>query len=110
MSTATLVKEALEGFNGDVNLYRMDPPLEGHEYVIVSAVVLGGDAQAADSFLEMLSPLVGAGEYERANEETFIFGADAEGEVTDWAELPGSIKHTRDHAAALTAAGYEVAS
>lgn len=103
MNTATLVKEGLEGFRGEVNLYRLDPPLEGHEYVIVSAVELPDLALSMDSLLNAV------GGYPIATEETYIFGSDSEGKVVDWSELPGSIKDTKDHAEALREAGYEVA-
>ena len=53
-------------------LYRFDPPLEGHEHVVVSAV----DSCWAH--------------------ETYLFGADAEGAVRDFLELHGSQRGTTD--------------
>ncbi|MCZ6117912.1 hypothetical protein, partial [Campylobacter ureolyticus] len=85
MKTATKVKD-VTGMRGDVILCQMDPPLEGHTYVIVSAVSLGVDAQAMDSVLGILAG------YEQADCETYIFAADEDGEVIDWSELDGSIK------------------
>ncbi len=40
--------------------------------------------------------------------ETYIFEADAEGEVTNWSELEGSFKGDLDHVQALWEAGYRV--
>lgn len=70
---------------GEWRHYRLSPPLEGHEYVIVSAstVLLSGP-------------------------ETYIFPADEKGNVTDWAELDGSFRGDRDHNRALRSAGYTV--
>ena len=79
-------------------LYELDPPLEefsflseereSHQYVIVSA------ANHGEGILRV--------------HETYIFPADKDGEITDWGELPGSIKGTTDHEEALQEAGYEV--
>jgi len=82
-ATATELRR-LTGYNGDARLYRMTPPHKGHRYVIASAAAAYG------------------------NHETYLFPADASGEVTDWTELPGSLKGQLDHAAALEAAGYQV--
>ena len=40
--------------------------------------------------------------------ETYIFGADAEGNVLHWGELDGSFRGDIDHARALRGAGYAV--
>lgn len=66
-------------------LWRMDPPLDGHEFVISSAVV---------------AMFTGA--------ETYIFAASEDGEVTDWLELPGSFQGGLDHDTAIMRAGYEI--
>lgn len=79
---------------GNQRLYRCDPPFraEGwgdapasHEYVVVSAAVV---------------PFSGP--------ETYIFPADAEGNVTDYLELDGSYRGALDHERALANAGYAV--
>jgi hypothetical protein len=62
--------------------YRLDPPLQGHEYVCVSAVMV-------------LDP------------ETLIFPADEQGNITSFLDLDGSFKGL-DHERALRNAGYEV--
>jgi hypothetical protein len=71
---------------GDARHYRTDPPLDGHEYVIVSAVVV---------------------EY-GYGPETYIFPATATGTVADWGELSGSYRGGMDHAEALRGAGYVI--
>lgn len=82
---ARLIKRAIPGYNGVANLYRCEPPLEGHEYVVVSAAEV-----------MFIGP------------ETYIFPGNAEGEVTDLGELGGSYRGGLDHARALWGAGYEV--
>lgn len=77
---------------GRQRLYRLEPPLAGyefyedqpHEYVVASAVTVLGYP------------------------ETYLFPADATGEVTSWGELPGSLKGTLSHEEAINEAGYEV--
>lgn len=78
--TATLLRRLDTEF-GDVRLYRLSEPLDGYLYVTVSAVDHGG------------------------RPETFIFGADADGNRVS-SELPGSLPGALDHAAALESAGY----
>lgn len=90
MGTATVVKSRLGGYRGDAALYLVNPPLrsdwddKAYEFVVVSSVVT------------------------YSGPETFIFGADNEGEVQDWAELPGSLKGVLDHEQALEGAGYSI--
>lgn len=66
-------------------VYQLDPPLSGHEYVVVSAAIV---------------PLSGP--------ETYIFPSDAAGTVTAWGELDGSYRGGLDHAEAMRRAGYEI--
>jgi hypothetical protein len=80
--TAKLLKTGL--LKGNANLYRLSVPLKGKKFIIVSAVNLYG------------------------HDETYIFPATKDGEVTDWMELPGSFKDEQDHGKALQNAGYEV--
>ena len=90
MKTATPVKQ-LGDFNGYAMLYRLSEALEDydgckHEHVVVSAVDV------------MFS-----------GPETYIFGADENGEIVNWMELPGSFRGALDHNEALEGAGYTVA-
>lgn len=66
--------------------YRLDPPLDG---IYADVVVSAADV-----------PYSGP--------ETFIFGANEKGEISDWGELPGSYRGGLDHEQALRNAGYTV--
>jgi hypothetical protein len=98
MNTATFVKDVSDEFTGTAFLYRVDPPmkeeswfaeedeeLQSFDYVVVSAT---------SAFM--------------SGAETYIFGADENGEVLDWGELPGSYRGGLDHQQALEDAGYVV--
>ena len=87
--TATFLRDVNPEASGDQRLYRMDPPLEGHEYVVASAVDQSN-----------IRPLLGA--------EVYLFPSDENGEIQDWGELTGSLKGTMRHEDALENAGYEV--
>ena len=87
--TATLIQDNLPDFNGHAALYRCEPPLQDydenkHEYVVVSAV------------------------HDSCIYETYIFPSDITGAVTDWLELPGSMKNTVSHEYVLTNLDYIV--
>lgn len=93
--TASFIK-TIPGMQGDMRLYRVEPPMEGEdrgdgpvptfEHVAVSAAVVP----------------FGSGP------ETYIFGCDSEGRDIDFAELDGSFRGGLDHAQALRNAGYEI--
>lgn len=93
---ATFVRD-LADFSGSAKLYRVNPPMAQRDWdgaetgpaecVVVSATVV---------------PFGGG-------PETYIFPANANGEVTDWDEMNGSYKGDLDHEVALAGAGYEVA-
>lgn len=85
MSAATeLALKKRERTRGDWRFFMLNPPLEGHRFVIVSASVV---------------PYSGP--------ETYIFAADEEGQITGWTELEGSSSGSLDHVQALRDAGYE---
>ncbi len=92
MGTARYIKR-LEGFTGDAALYELNPPLEtfngknAYTFVAVSATIV---------------------QFGMGGPETYIFGADEDGEILDLSELPGSFRGGLDHAAALESAGYEI--
>lgn len=88
--TATLINGKMNRGTGEMRLYRVDPPMDDDrggttEYVVVSATIA------------MFS-----------GPETYLFPADADGEITSWGELEGSFRGALDHEAALQNAGYEV--
>jgi len=75
-------------WKGDARLYRCEPPMPGydgtlHDYIVVSAVAVG------------------------AFDETYIFPADEDGKVADFAEMDGSFRGDKDHERAIRDAGYE---
>jgi len=83
--TATLVRDNLPRFHGHAALFRLDPPLEGAEYVIVSA------ANVAFS-----------------GPETYIFPGGENGMPTSWGELDGSRRGSFTHDEVLEDLGYTV--
>lgn len=85
---AVPVKRRVRNMQGDARLYRLNEPLDGHTYVVVSAI----DERPAFRI-----------------HETYIFGADHAGNIKSWGELEGSYKGGTDHEEALRRAGYEVA-
>ena len=85
MKTATKVKDLqTHRLMHSSALYRLSDRLRGFDYVVVSAVI------------------------DRLIHETYIFGADKNGEVLDWGELPGSECDVYSHEKALNNVGYEV--
>ena len=91
MKTATF-KKMLSGFNGIAGLYELSEPLKPYaideidteyNYVVVSAAIAWGGPH------------------------TYIFGADENGNVINWIELPGSSRGVYCHKTALENAGYE---
>ena len=93
MKTATLLRTNLPQFHGTAALYRLDPPLQGHAHVVVSALEAPHhDPEAGGTSMHA---------------ETYIYGADAGGVLTEPTALPGSTIGTLDHREALLAAGYE---
>ena len=96
MRTATKICKA-KNMSGDAALYKLSEPLDGNEYVIVSAVDLASRFQS-----------IRAHDWDAT--ETYIFPANEAGRVTSWGELDGSQKGTLDHSVALRDAGYEVAA
>ena len=85
--TATLITNK-PWERGEYRLYRLSEPLEGHDFVLVSAIHIAFDTGLP---------------------ETYIFPSNEAGDDTDWTTLPGSIQGVYDHAQALAGAGYELA-
>ena len=86
MYTAKLVSRIPTHAGLDQALYRCDPPLEGHQYVVASAADIPGQAFRIY--------------------ETYLFPANELGDITDWGELTGSMKDTLSHEEAFASAGY----
>lgn len=89
LGTAVLLEERPPNGAGAVwRLYKLDPPLDGHDRVVVSAV-----PRAFDTGIP----------------ETYIFPAYSdEFNVASWGELEGSFRGEMNHNKALRNAGYEV--
>jgi hypothetical protein len=83
MKTATKVKD-LDRANAVVALYKLSERLKFYNYVVVSSATVYGE------------------------DETYIFGADENGEVIDWIELSGSQRGVYNHETVLNNAGYEL--
>ena len=97
MRTATYLREVNPAARGDQKLYRLDPPMPMGEW------------SNAD-FAETTFVVVSAANVPYCGPETYIFAADADGNVTDWGALDGSFQGDMDHEEALRNAGYEVQS
>ncbi len=85
----------------DQRIFMVDPPLEGHEFVCVSAAGMHEindilKTQIPSMYLPQMEP------------ETYIFPCTPEGNVTSWGELEGSYRGGLSHAQALLNAGYEI--
>lgn len=96
MNTALLIRDNLSGFRGYAALYRCDPPMaESGYFAEEGELVKTFEYVIASTASVMFSGL-----------ETYLFGADAEGNVADWGELPGSSRGDYSHADVLRMAGY----
>lgn len=99
MKTATLIKDNLPGFRGHAAHYRLSVPLSPYFW----ADEEDGDAECAFNDV-----VVSAVDAMFSGPETYIFGANKNGTITNWIELPGSFKGSWDHIEALRRAGYGV--
>lgn len=95
--TATLITSGLPDFTGDAALYKCDPPMEYERLV---------DGEYTKDMAEYV--VVSATTALFTGPETYIFPADANGNVINWLELDGSFRGALDHNEALQNAGYEV--
>jgi hypothetical protein len=95
--TATLVKSDLPKFTGTAHLYRCDPPMADRQW----------DESAQPQEFEYV--VVSATNAMFSGPETYIFGANEQGEIIEWGELEGSYRGGLDHEEALRRAGYAAA-
>lgn len=84
-NTATFILARTSHTGARQELFRLNPFLDGHEYVVASAVDV---------------PYSGP--------ETYIFPANRDGKIVDWGELNGSMRGTLDIDYAMENAGYVV--
>ena len=101
MKTATFVKEMHDNFRGNARLYKLSDPLINESYgaarrVEYNHVVVSAAIRHWTPYIDYSGP------------ETLIFGADKNGKVLEWLELPGSFRGALDHVRALHDAGYEI--
>ena len=92
MQTATFI-DTVDGYNGDMRLYRVEPPV---------AYSKGGRLFASDYVVVSTAQVLYTGP------ETSIFPSDERGKVLSWSTLEGSYRGSLDHVAALNGAGYRV--
>lgn len=83
--TAKLLKDVSSAFQGEAKVFRLSPPMDGHEVVVASAV---------NAFF--------------SGPETYFFPSTEEGTVTDWGELSGSQRGTLNITKVLSEAGYTI--
>jgi hypothetical protein len=99
---ATFVKD-LEGFTGHAALFRLNPLLSDRWNSL-----LDDEEDVAKKVPTYEYVVVSATTAMFSGPETYIFGADENGQVINWIELDGSMKGTLSHHAALNRAGYTV--
>lgn len=95
ITTATFVR-LLPNWRGDARLYRLSRPV-----TFAGSASRGETNYVAVSAVDLPSII-----HLDAECETYIFPADADGEVLSWSELPGSTKGTIFHEVAIEEAGW----
>ena len=90
---ATFIKRITSPSGATQRLYRLDPPINGNDW--------DGDAKGPFEYV-----VVSAVMATFSGPETYIFPADAEGNITDFGELDGSYRGGMSHEKALRDAGY----
>lgn len=86
-------------------VFMVDPPLEGNEFVLVSARDIAAYFRSMANAMRLPPSALGMSEYDT---ETYIFGCDSAGNIHNWRELEGSFKGEMNIARALQNAGYEI--
>ena len=92
--SATYIKD-LEGFTGRAALYRVNPPVEWHDWAT--------EEPRTANFV-----VVSAASVMFSGPETYLFPADEKGNIVNWTELEGSYRGGLNHTQALRNAGYSV--
>lgn len=103
MNTATLVQSDYvsnkANYRGDARLYKLSAPLAFEDYN-------GDTGETETKHTEYV--LVSRADVMFSGPETYMFPADETGKVTDWGELPGSMRGNVSHEQVLLNAGYEM--
>lgn len=79
--------------NGHQLLYRLDPPYRYTKW---------NDEKRVATYI------VASAVKNKWVHETYLFQCDPKGNVTNWAELPGSYRDGTDHAKAILGLGYTI--
>jgi len=91
MRTAELIKDNLTNFNGHAALYKLSQPVSyGYD-----------DAAGTTEFV-----VASTADVMFSGVETYLFPADAEGNILNWGELDGSMKGETSHEVVLGSAGF----
>jgi hypothetical protein len=96
--TAKLIKDGLRDFNGHASLYRLSEP------IITERFNDGGVEEPFSTHYVIVS----SANVPFSGPETYIFPANARGNVVNWGELEGSRRGSYSHADVLRFAGYEI--
>ena len=95
--TAAHIRD-LDGFTGNARLYRLSHSVQwGGNF--------DGDTSGETEFV-----IVSAADVPFSGPETYIFPAEAEGNVVDWSEMDGSFRGALDHERAIAASGWKLVS
>jgi len=100
MKTATRIKTITSILTNDGRmrhqaLYKLEPGINGNEYVVLSTSYKNGNIGGYNEKNPMIK-------------ETYIFPSDTDGNIKDYLELEGSQKESLCHAEVLTDAGYTI--
>lgn len=100
---ATFIRD-IETNHEDVSqkLFAVEPPLDGHSYVVVSA------SKVTQSALANLASGLSDPDLGISLIETYIFASNETGDIKSSTELTGSQKGTLDHNKVLNDLGYAV--
>lgn len=86
---ATFIRD-VKPATGQMKLYKLSEPYDVRDY--------DGDVEQTIEYI-----VVSATVAPFSGPETYIFPADESGTIVDWGELPGSMRGTLSHDAALSA-------
>lgn len=104
MKKATYMGIGSQTLDHEIRVFHVEPPLDGYEYVSVSARDMSEMTSRLASGLQIPTDYLGID----LEPETFIFGCNISGTVVSWAELEGSFRGEMNIARALQNAGYTI--
>ena len=102
--TATLIRQLVVGWKGNVRLYKVDPPMK-YDGLTVDLINPGNGTQS-DGVTEYI--IVSSVVAMFSGPETYIFPATKGGKVINRLEMEGSFRGAMSHTTALKNAGYEL--